>query len=254
MILNPDTNIVTRLHSSPNIEPRRITGLPSMLILHYTGLVDIDKAIDWLSRPESKVSCHYVITAGGEIIQMVAECQRAWHAGLSSWHGETDINSASIGIEIDNPGHEFGLPGFPLRQMQAVAALSRDIMARNAIAPERVLGHSDIAPQRKIDPGENFNWAWLRDEGVGHWVEPEPTSLDEPSTELSHDGIIELQRLLVEYGYETRTDGTLDGPARKVISAFQRHFRPARVDGIIDTSTLATLKRLIAALPPKVIA
>ncbi len=251
MTLKPDSSLVTRLHPSPNIEPRRIAGQPSILILHYTGLIDIEKAIDWLSRPESKVSCHYVITAEGEIVQMVAESQRAWHAGLSSWHGETDINSASIGIEIDNPGHEFGLPFYPPRQMQAVAELSRDIIARNAIRPEGVLAHSDIAPQRKIDPGERFDWAWLAGEGVGHWVAPEAVTTDAPPVELDQAGISDLQRLMVAYGYETRTDGILDGPARKVVAAFQRHFRTERVDGIADAGTRATLAKLLAALRPR---
>lgn len=251
MSLKPDTSLVDRLHPSPNIEPRRIAGRPSILILHYTGLFDIEKAIDWLSRPESKVSCHYVITSDGEIVQMVAESERAWHAGLSSWHGETDINSASVGIEIDNPGHEFGLPFYPPRQMQAVARLSRDIIARNAIRPEAVLAHSDIAPQRKIDPGERFDWAWLAGEGVGHWLAPEAVTADAPSVEMDEAGIRALQRKLLAYGYETRTDGILDGPARNVIAAFQRHFRTARVDAIADAGTLVTLERLLAALPPR---
>lgn len=248
MSLKPDTPLVDRLYPSPNVEPRRITGPPTMLILHYTGLIDIDKAIDWLSRPESKVSCHYVITAEGEIVQMVAERERAWHAGLSSWLGETDVNSASIGIEIDNPGHEHGLPAFPPRQMQAVAALSRDIIRRNAIRPERVLAHSDVAPQRKIDPGERFDWAWLAGEGVGHWVAPPPVVSDGPPAEIDEPGIVALQRLLVRYGYDVRADGMLDPAARKVIAAFQRHFRPARVDGVADAGTLGALERLLAAL------
>lgn len=250
MTLRPDSTLVTRVHASPNIEPRRADVAPSILLLHYTGLLDVEKAIDWLSRPESKVSCHYVVTAEGLVVQMVAERDRAWHAGLSCWHGESDINSASIGIEIDNPGHESGSPPFPPRQMQAVLELCRDIGARHAIRPECVLAHSDVAPQRKIDPGEQFDWRWLAANGIGHWVEPEPACPgDVASTPVATETIMRMQRMLAAYGYDIRTDGVLEAPERKVISAFQRHFRPARVDGVIDASSLVTLERLLAALP-----
>ena len=141
MIATPDSALVARLHPSPNIEPRRAGFSPTILLMHYTGLDDVDRAIDWLSRPESKVSCHYVIAADGVITQMVAEEMRAWHAGLSCWQGETDINSASIGIEIDNPGHEAGSPAFPPAQMQAVAvgplAISQTPRAHDVAVAER---------------------------------------------------------------------------------------------------------------------
>ena len=145
---------------------------PSILLLHYTGVETAAKAIDWLTRAESKVSCHYAIDEAGCITQMVAEDMRAWHAGEAVWAGESDINSASIGIEIHNPGHEMGYPDFPEAQLAAVEALCRDIIARHGIRPERVLAHSDVAPTRKKDPGEKFPWARLARAGIGHWVEP----------------------------------------------------------------------------------
>ncbi len=156
-----DTSLVTDLHPSPNHERRRADVTPSLLILHYTGVATCAKAIDWLARPESKVSCHYVVDDTGRITQMVPEAMRAWHAGLSYWAGQSDLNSASIGIEIHNPGHEAGYPDFPAEQMQAVIALCRDVVDRHRMRPERVLAHSDIAPVRKKDPGEKFDWAKL---------------------------------------------------------------------------------------------
>lgn len=209
------------------------------------------KAIDWLSRPESRVSAHYVVDVDGRITQMVAEAMRAWHAGVSVWQGERDINSLSIGIEIQNPGHEDGYHDFPAEQMRAVAGLCRDIVARHGVRPERVLAHSDIAPSRKIDPGEKFNWAWLAAEGIGHWVEPVAVDATDAGLCLGATGprVAEMQGLLRDYGYGCADHGELDQPTEVVIKAFQRHFRPARVDGRIDRSTVATLEKLIAALP-----
>jgi N-acetylmuramoyl-L-alanine amidase len=244
--LQADSRLVTNLHSSPNFEARRGGATPHLLILHYTGVPTCAKAIDWLSRPESKVSCHYVVDEGGRITQMVSEAHRAWHAGLSSWAGETDINTASIGIEIQNPGHDGGYPDFPDRQMDAVSALCLDIITRYGMQPRHVLAHSDIAPVRKKDPGEKFNWARLASDGIGHWVRPAPC--DEGS-ELGHDlAIGDLQELLRAYGYGIETTGSYDTLTAFVVTAFQRHFRPARVDGRIDRSTVDTLQRLMASL------
>lgn len=250
MIEQPDSPLVTSLCPSPNIEPRRLVAGPSILLLHYTGLPTVERAIEVLSRPDCKVSCHYVVAEDGRIIQMVAESMRAWHAGVACWAGEEDINSASIGIEIHNAGHDAGLPEFPPAQMQAVRDLSRDILRRHGIRPERVLAHSDVAPGRKIDPGERFDWRWLAGEGVGHWVEPDPVA-----ETMGLDAIVEgeeiarFQDLLARYGYRVPRHGRLDEATVKVVAAFQRHFRPVRVDGAIDTSSIATLARLIEALP-----
>jgi N-acetylmuramoyl-L-alanine amidase len=224
---------------------------PSILLLHYTGVESAAKAIDWLTRAESKVSCHYAIDEAGRITQMVAEEMRAWHAGEAIWAGESDINSASIGIEIHNPGHEMGYPDFPEVQLAAVEALCRDIIARHAIRAERVLAHSDVAPTRKKDPGEKFPWARLARAGIGHWVTPQPVIAAEPGLAIGVVGplVADVQMLLASYGYGIEATGVVDGKTEFVVTAFQRHFRPERVDGRIDQSTITTLERLIAALP-----
>ena len=236
--------------------PRRIrasaerAARPSLILLHYTGMPSAAKAIHWLAHPRSKVSCHYVIDDTGEITQMVPEGLRAWHAGASHWAGETDINSASIGIEIQNPGHEHGYPDFPAEQMQAVATLCRDIAQRRAIAPAGILAHSDVAPGRKIDPGEKFGWAWLAQNGVGHWVEPAAPESSGRSYAVNDEfaDIAEAQELLRRYGYNIEVNGRLDQWTIIVLRAFQLHFRPACADGKLDRGTLDTLTRLVATL------
>jgi N-acetylmuramoyl-L-alanine amidase len=247
----PDTSLVGAICPSPNFEPRAAGAQPSILLLHYTGVTTAAKAIDWLSRSESRVSAHYVIDDEGRVTQLVAEAMRAWHAGLAAWAGETDINSASIGIEIHNPGHELGYPDFPQPQLAAVEALCRDIIARHAIRPERVLAHSDVAPTRKKDPGEKFPWARLAQAGIGHWVGPEPVSWADPGMARDAAGplVADVQALLARYGYGIEATGGFDPKTEFVVTAFQRHFRPERVDGRIDQSTVTTLERLIADLP-----
>ena len=241
--------LVHALHPSPNFEPRRGRTRPDMLILHYTGMMSAPRAIAWLANPASKVSCHYVVDEHGRITQMVSEADRAWHAGVGSWHGETDINSASVGIEIQNPGHDLGYPEFGPAQMAAVAALSRDIIARNGIPATRVLAHSDVSPGRKIDPGEKFDWPGLNAAGVGHWISPAP--LDENDYGLGAGDrdatIARATALLARYGYGIAPCDTLDPAGTKVVRSFQLHFRPARPDGRVDRSTLATLEALVAA-------
>ena len=219
-----------------------------MLLLHYTGMTSCERAVDWLSRPEARVSCHYVIDVDGRITQMVAEDRRAWHAGVSVWAGETDINSRSIGFEIHNPGHDHGYPDFPEPQMAAVEALASDIVRRWSIPPVRVLAHSDVAPLRKNDPGEKFDWKRLADAGIGLWVPPAPLGDDEAlGLGARHPSIAHAQQLLAAYGYGIAATGELDCLTAKVLTAFQRHFRPARVDGHLDRSTEVTLERVAAA-------
>jgi N-acetylmuramoyl-L-alanine amidase len=250
-IATPDCALVDEVRVSPNVEPRRNGLRPSILLLHYTGLEGMAKAIDWLCLAGSGVSCHYGIDVDGRITQMVAEEMRAWHAGDSMWAGESDINSASIGIEIHNPGHAFGYPDFTEVQMQAVERLSRDIVARHRIRPERVLAHSDVAPMRKKDPGEKFPWARLARAGIGHWVAPAPVVAGDEGLGLgaAEPRIAAVQVALRRYGFGIEPTGVIDEKTEFVVTAFQRHFRPERVDGRIDRSTIATLERLIAALP-----
>jgi N-acetylmuramoyl-L-alanine amidase len=248
VILKPDSPLVHTLYPSPNIEDRRKGCRPDMILLHYTGMSSAENAIAWLANPRSKVSCHYVVDEEGRITQMVEETKRAWHAGASHWAGETDINSVSVGIEIQNPGHEHGYPDFPPAQMEAVAALCRDIAKRRAIAPERVLAHSDVAPGRKIDPGEKFDWAWLARHGVGHWVRPAP--LQPESAKLLDDdeaAVAEALQLMCAYGYGIENEDRADWFS-VLVRSFQLHFRPARADGRLDTGTFDTMHRLQAAL------
>ena len=250
-MLTPDSALVTQLHESHNIDERRGHLVPTLLILHYTGLPTVERSIEVLADPRCKVSCHYVVDVQGRITQMVAEEKRAWQAGVSYWAGETDINSASIGIEIQNPGHAGGYPDFPAAQMASVRDLCLDIMGRHPIPSAGVLAHSDIAPARKIDPGEKFDWAGLAAAGVGHWVRPEAVSLEGRKLGLGDAGtdVFSMQRRLASYGYGVPSHGEFDIATQYVVIAFQRHFRPARVDGCWDRSCSITLDRLLAALP-----
>jgi N-acetylmuramoyl-L-alanine amidase len=239
--------VVADVMPSPNFGERKDGRRPDMIVLHYTGMLDAAAALDRLRTPASQVSAHYLVFEDGRVIQLVQESKRAWHAGIASWAGETDINSCSIGIEIANPGHEFGYRDFPKRQIAAVTALCRGILTRNTIAPARVLGHSDVAPARKQDPGEKFPWRMLHDSGVGHWVKPAKIT-DGPLLALGDrgDAVATMQRSLAEYGYAISENGTYDSTTHEVVTAFQRHFRPERIDGVWDASTRATLQDLIA--------
>lgn len=232
---------------SPNHGERKDGRRPDMIVLHYTGMRDATAALERLRSPGSEVSAHYLVFEDGHVVQMVQESRRAWHAGVASWAGETDINSCSIGIEIANPGHDFGYPDFPRRQIAAVTALCRGILTRNPIPAERVLAHSDVAPARKQDPGEKFPWRTLYESGVGNWVKPAPIS-DGALQALGDrgDAVMGLQRSLNSYGYGVAISGNYDSATHEVVAAFQRHFRPERVDGVSDASTRATLREVLA--------
>ena len=226
-------------HPSPNHGPRK-SGPVYILLLHYTGMKTADAALERLCDPEASVSSHFFVDEDGKVLQLVGEDRRAWHAGLAYWAGERDINSRSIGIEIHNPGHEHGYRPFPDRQIEAVAALCGDVLTRHDIPPHRVLAHSDVAPDRKEDPGELFPWEILWREGVGHWVRPAGIGAGSEETDISA-----LQRKLAAYGYPVEQSGVFDDQSRLVVTAFQRHFRPGRVDGEPDASTVATLTQLL---------
>jgi N-acetylmuramoyl-L-alanine amidase len=247
--LRPDSSLVAEVRPSPNHGERKGRAVVDMLLLHYTGVPDDKVAISHLCNPGSKVSAHYVVLPDGAVIQLVAEARRAWHAGLGSWGDDTDINSCSIGIELANPGHEHGYPAFPKRQIAATIALCRSIFARHRIPPHRVLAHSDVAPARKQDPGEKFPWHLLAASGIGLWVKPARIAREGPIYTLgeTNPAIEETQRLLAQYGYHVPASGYFDAVTRATVTAFQRHFRPQRVDGSIDPSTVATLKALLAA-------
>ncbi|MEX0590921.1 MAG: N-acetylmuramoyl-L-alanine amidase [Xanthobacteraceae bacterium] len=248
----PDSKLVSDVAASPNHEERKDGRAPDMILLHYTGMQSALAALARLrdAAGEQKVSAHYFVDDDGTITQLVPEARRAWHAGLSFWENESDVNSRSIGVEIVNPGHEFGYPDFPPHQVDAVIALCRDVAARHQIRADRLLAHSDVAPGRKQDPGEKFPWHRLHMAGVGHWVAPTPIA-DTPRLSVGDSGetVSQLQLELAQYGYGISVTGDFDAATRDVVAAFQRHFRPARVDGVADGSTLTTLTDLLAARP-----
>jgi len=210
---------------SPNVNDRPAGTAIDMVILHYTGMKTGAAALDWLCDPDARVSAHYLVEEDGNTWQMVEDSQRAWHAGLSHWSGAKDINDRSIGIEIVNPGHEFGYRAFPDAQMRAVETLLAQIIERHQISPARVVGHSDIAPTRKQDPGELFKWKGLADKGLAVWPETPGNAID-PA---------DARRYLSEIGYDP------EAPLADVVTAFQRRFVPAGVSGTLDGDTLAMI-------------
>ncbi|MEA2755042.1 MAG: N-acetylmuramoyl-L-alanine amidase [Aliidongia sp.] len=215
---------------SPNHGPRRPGAPIDLLLLHYTGMATADAALERLTDPVAEVGCHWLIDEDGTIYRLIDEDRRAWHAGRGFWAGERDVNSRSIGIELVNPGHEFGYRPFPPVQMAALVELARGILARHPIPPHRVLGHSDVAPDRKRDPGELFDWAWLAARGIGVWPAP-------AADVLSLDVAADLARI----GYEKANVAT--------IAAFQRHFHTARIDGVADGGTRSRIAQIARAIP-----
>jgi N-acetylmuramoyl-L-alanine amidase len=251
----PDSAAAAKVFPSPNHGERRGGRRPDMLILHYTGMADAGEALNWLCNPVSEVSCHYFVFDNGHVLQLVPEARRAWHAGHAAWGGNTDINSCSIGIEIANAGHPAGLPDYPEAQMAATIALTRDIVGRLGIPAERVLAHSDVAPLRKLDPGERFPWQRLNAAGIGHYVRPAPVRGGRFLSPGDIGQPVEaLQAMLALYGYGLAVNGQYGAETQAVVTAFQRHFRPERVDGIADASTITTLRDLIATLPGPMVA
>ncbi len=246
----PDSSVVSTVTPSPNYGDRKGLLSPNMIVLHYTGMADAASAIVRLCTEGTEVSAHYVVLEDGNIVQCVQESARAWHAGASSWGNETDINSCSIGVEIVNRGHDLGYTDFPLRQVAAVIALCKGIMIRRDIPKHRVLAHSDVAPGRKKDPGEKFPWRLLADSGVGLWTEPAPIVHGaQKLLGASGEDVLALQKSLASYGYSVPLNGQYDANTMDVVAAFQRHFRPERVDGVADQSTLTTLNDLLALVP-----
>ena len=213
---------------SPNTEPRPEGTVIDSLILHYTGMQSGAAAIARLRDPDAVVSAHYVVEEDGTIFRLVPEVLKARHAGISHWRGRSALNASSIGIEIVNPGHEWGYRHFPAMQMAALADLCLDILARHPIPARNVVGHSDVAPDRKQDPGELFDWEGLAANGIGLWPERDGPAGGDP------------RELLGRIGYRT------DLPLKVLVTAFQRHWRQDRVDGVVDAGTLARLNAVAA--------
>jgi N-acetylmuramoyl-L-alanine amidase len=227
---------------SPNRDERAAPGRIDMLVLHYTGMQSGAAAIERLCDPEAKVSSHYVVEEDGVVWRLVPDDKRAWHAGVSYWEGAGELNHVSIGVEIVNPGHEWGYRPFPEAQMDAVEALCRDLVAGHRIPAHRVVGHSDVAPTRKADPGELFDWPRLARAGIGIWPEP----AEDVSTVRGRGvGVVARARALgslARIGYEV-----VAGNEQPPLAAFQRRFRPARWDGRLDGETAARLGEVHAA-------
>ena len=232
---------------SPNFNSRDDAAV-SLLVMHYTGMRTAEEALTRLCEPQSKVSAHYLVEENGVTHPLVDEKDCAWHAGLSFWHGQRNVNPISIGIEIANPGHEWGYRTFPEVQMKAVALLASGIIARHNIAPRDVVAHSDIAPQRKEDPGELFNWQWLAAQGVGLWPGKRGRGAEKGRILKqgdSGDSVLKMQSDLAEYGYEIPHDGRFDELTHKVVVAFQRHFRSSDIGGAWDEGCEAALTGLL---------
>ncbi|MEQ8666392.1 MAG: N-acetylmuramoyl-L-alanine amidase [Rhodospirillales bacterium] len=217
--------------SSPNFDARPEGASVDMLVLHYTGMPSANDALVRLCNPDAKVSAHYLVDEDGSVHALVDEENRAWHAGVAYWRGHTNVNARSIGIELVNPGHEWGLKPFPDAQMAALSALAKDIVVRHAVPARNVVGHSDVAPRRKQDPGELFDWRRLADVGIGLW--PAAGEL------LSGPSGADVVHLLNEIGYETE-DMTA------TLTAFQRRFRPESIDGEVDAETAALIDAVAA--------
>lgn len=232
-------------HPSPNHDDRGGAAV-SILMIHYTGMQSAEAALARLSDPAAKVSCHYLIDEDGTAYRLVAEERRAWHAGAGSWRGQENVNARSIGIELVNPGHEWGYRPFPAAQMATLTALARDIVQRRGIAAFDVIGHSDSAPSRKTDPGELFDWAGLAAAGAGFWT-PEAAFPDRAALQPGDRGeaVRSLQADLAAFGYGLAVDGLFGAETAAVVAAFQRHWRPARVDRIADGATQARLAQLL---------
>lgn len=223
---------------SPNQDDRPPGAPIDMLILHYTGMPTGEAAMDRLRDPAARVSCHYVVEEDGAVWQLVDESRRAWHAGVSHWRGHAALNDRSVGVEIVNPGHEWGYRDFPALQMAAVCDLCLGILRRHPIPPGNVLAHSDVAPDRKQDPGELFDWRGLAENGVGSWPPYEEANPAPRERASSASGVGWARQALEEIGYRT------DLPLPVLLQAFQRRWRPETVSGEADRGTLARLDQV----------
>lgn len=228
---------------SPNRDARPAGCVPDLLILHYTGMRSAAEALERLCDPEAKVSAHYLIDEDGTAYALVDEGKRAWHAGVAAWEGERDVNGRSIGIELVNPGHEFGYRPFPEPQIARLLDLAGDLVERYRIAPWHVLGHSDVAPLRKSDPGELFPWKRLAEAGIGLW----PEACGKVGVEATAAEPEKARTLLLRMGYGLDVFGRDAETVRQILCAFQRHWRPSRIDGVADRQTVAILQEMVQA-------
>ena len=228
---------------SSNQDERPADKPIDMLILHYTGMRNAQEAIDRLRDPAARVSSHYVVDEDGAVLRLVPEARRAWHAGVSYWRGHSELNARSIGIEIVNPGHEWGYRDFPVLQLAAVCDLCLGILSRHPIPARNVLAHSDVAPDRKEDPGELFDWRSLAENGVGLWPNGTP-DLGTAGAVRDPACLHDVRTALGDIGYRVAPEGGFDPALGTVLRAFQRHWRPEAVTGEADAGTRARLSAL----------
>ena len=225
---------------SPNHDERPAGAPVDMLILHYTGMKTAQEAIDRLRDPAARVSSHYVVDEDGAVLRLVPEARRAFHAGVSYWRGHSGLNARSIGIEIVNPGHEWGYRDFPVLQLAAVCDLCLDILSRHPIPARNVVAHSDVAPDRREDPGEKFDWRSLAENGVGLWPEEVP-DLGTGGAARDAGALVEVRASLLGIGYHVTPAGGFDPALATILRAFQRHWRPEAITGEADAGTRARL-------------
>ncbi len=234
---------------SPNHDARPEGRGVDMIVLHYTGMRTAAEAVDRLRDPAAKVSAHYMVDEDGSVLRLVPEDRRAWHAGVAFWRGATDINARSVGIEIVNPGHEYGYRDFTALQTAAACDLCLEILSRHAIPARNVLAHSDVAPERKDDPGERFDWRGLAENGVGLWPFDTPGD-DITGAVRDAEALGPVRAMLAAVGYRVAAEGALDAALSTVLRAFQRHWRPEAVNGQADRGTrerLAAVAGLLGA-------
>jgi N-acetylmuramoyl-L-alanine amidase len=232
---------------SPNQDERPADAPIDVLILHYTGMPTAQEAIDRLRDPAARVSSHYVVDEDGAVLRLVPEARRAFHAGVSYWRGHSELNARSIGIEIVNPGHEWGYRDFPVLQLAAVCDLCLGILSRHPIPARNVIAHSDVAPDRKDDPGERFDWRSLAENGVGLWPEGVP-DLGTAAAVGDATALRDVRAALSDIGYRVAPEGAFDPSLATVLRAFQRHWRPEAITGEADAGTrerLSAVRRLI---------
>lgn len=233
-------NVAPIAHPSANFGARPAGAEIDILLLHYTGMASAQDALARLCDPAAGVSAHYLVDEAGRVFSLVSEAARAWHAGAAAWAGESDINSRAIGIELANPGHDLGYRDFPAAQIASLIALAQGIIARHPIAAARVLGHSDVAPERKLDPGERFPWDRLAAAGIGLCPPPDLSPQD-PAPALAAF-VLDLAR----FGYTTG-EGAEPAPTFGPVAAFRRHFRPDHLEGPLDGIDGARLGWLLGA-------
>ena len=235
--------LTIRERPSPNFDARPDGAPIDMIVLHYTGMQTAAGALDRLCDPEARVSSHYVVEEDGAVWRLVPEAARAWHAGVSYWRGRRELNAHSVGIEIVNPGHEWGYRDFPVMQLAAVCDLCLEILSRHPIPARNVVAHSDIAPSRKQDPGERFDWEGLARNGVGIW--PDVPDRGTRGVLREAASLHPVRAALAAIGYEVAAEGGMDAALTTVLRAFQRHFRPEAITGEADEGTLARLEALL---------